>query len=147
MKTALQHLGDFRWNGVDLLKYKEEDGTFKSITRQVLLKGDQGFPIEMRYFEIGPGGHSTLERHEHTHFVMVIRGKGKALVGDEIVDLAELDVFSVPPQTWHQLQAGGDQPFGFLCMVANERDRPHRPTAEELVELRKNPSIAAFIRS
>lgn len=147
MAIPIQHLGNFRWKGVDLLNYKEEDGTFKSITRQLLLKGDQSFPIEMRYFEIGPGGHSTLERHDHTHFVMVIRGKGRALVGDTIIDLNEFDVFSIGSQTWHQLHASGDQPLGFLCLVANERDRPHRPTVEELEMLRRNPEIASFIRS
>jgi quercetin dioxygenase-like cupin family protein len=147
MKTSVRHMGDFRWDGVDLLKYKEEDGTFRAINRQVLLKGDSSFPVEMRYFEIGPGGYSTLERHEHTHFVMIIRGKGKALVGEEIVGLGELDVFSVPPQTWHQLYAEHDQPLGFLCMVATKRDRPHRPSVEEFAQLQKNPSIASIVRS
>ncbi len=55
--------GDFRWQAVDTLRYKQEGSApFKDITRQVLFApADQA--TEMRYFEIAPGGFSTLERH------------------------------------------------------------------------------------
>ena len=35
---------------------------------------DDALACELRYFEIAPGGHSTLERHDHLHSVMIIRG-------------------------------------------------------------------------
>ena len=61
---------------------------------------------ELRYFEIAPGGYSTLERHEHVHAVMILRGQGRCLVGGEVRSVAPLDLVSVPPMTWHQFRAG-----------------------------------------
>ncbi|WP_342644014.1 cupin domain-containing protein [Rhodoligotrophos ferricapiens] len=136
---------DYRWEGVDRLAYKEEGSApFKDITRQVLIT-DAHLACEMRYFEMGPGGYSTLERHEHVHGVMIFRGRGHCLVGDEVRAVSERDLVTIPPWTWHQFRATGDEPFGFLCMVNSERDRPQLPSPEELEALRQNPRIAAFL--
>ncbi len=124
---------DFTWEGIDVHPYKEDGGThFKSITRQTLYKGAETLPVEMRYFEIGPGGHSTLERHDHLHVVMVIRGGGKVLVGEDIRPIGLHDVVHVPAQTWHQFQAEEGDHLGFVCLVANDRDRPYRPQGHDL---------------
>lgn len=136
----------FRWDGVDELVYKESDTTFRDVTRRVLAGAEAGQGVELRYFEVGPGGHSTLEHHEHTHVVVPIRGQGRALVGAEVVDLAPHDVVQVPAWTWHQFRAVGDEPFGFLCLVTCERDRPVRPDAEQLAQLRSIPEVADFLR-
>lgn len=129
------HTGAFTWPGVDVLRYKDEGSApFKDVTRQVLF-GDPAFPAQLRYFEVAPGGWTTLERHEHVHAVMVIRGKGRCRVGDKAYDIGLHDLVSVPPLTWHQFQAAPDEPLGFLCMVATERDRPQLPSAEELAKL------------
>lgn len=127
--------GDYRWQGVELLRYKDE-GTapFRDITRQVLFAPpDQA--SELRYFEIAPGGHSTLERHEHTHAVLILRGHGSVRLGDEIHAIAERDLVTVDPLTWHQFHAAADSALGFLCLVSKERDRPQLPTPEELARL------------
>src|SRR5580658_2872254 len=131
-KTHTAQTQPFRWEDTPVLAYKEDGGThFKAITRQVLFGGgDTG--AELRYFEIAPGGHSTLERHDHAHSVMVIRGQGQALVGREVHTLGTNDLVRVPPQTWHQFRATEDGPLGFLCLVRSERDKPSRPSAEEL---------------
>jgi hypothetical protein len=52
----------------------------------------------------------------------------------------------VPPLTWHQFQAVGDAPLGFLCMVDCERDVPERPDAAALEALRRDAAIAGFIK-
>jgi quercetin dioxygenase-like cupin family protein len=137
----------FRWEGVELLDYKEADGTtFKSVTRQVLSDAEHGQGVSLRYFEVGPGGHTTLEHHGHTHVVIPIRGSGSALIGDRVVELATHDVVFVPGWAWHQFRAAEDEPLGFLCSVTAERDRPVKPTAEELAELRADPMIGRFVR-
>lgn len=127
-KLVRRHDGAFRWEGVEVLAYKQ-DGTapFKDVTRQVLFD-DASMATQLRYFEVAPGGWTTLERHEHVHNVMVIRGRGRCLVGDEAWDLAENDLVSVPPMTWHQFRAAPDAPLGFLCLVNRERDRPQLPS-------------------
>ncbi|RIK96150.1 MAG: cupin domain-containing protein [Burkholderiales bacterium] len=135
-----------RWEGVTLAPYKDAGSApFRDITRQLLFdEADLG--CELRYFEIAPGGHSTLERHQHRHAVLVLRGRGRCLVGDRIHEIAEHDLVSIDPQTWHQFRAD-DQPLGFLCLVNRERDRPHLPDEAELAALRADPAIAAFIRT
>ncbi len=139
--------GGFRWEGVDVLAYKEEGvAPFKAITRQLLFHRPD-LSCELRYFEMAPGGHSTLERHEHVHAVMVFRGRGTCLVGDEVKEVAAPDLVTIPPMTWHQFKASAGEPFGFLCMVNAERDKPQLPTPDELARLMENPAIAAFLDS
>ena len=127
-----KHRGDFHWEGVDVLAYKQEGSApFKDVTRQVLFDSSDP-PAQLRYFEVAPGGHTTLERHEHVHSVMVIRGRGQCLVGDRAYELGANDLVNVPPMTWHQFRAAPDDPLGFLCLVPARRDRPQLPAADEL---------------
>jgi mannose-6-phosphate isomerase-like protein (cupin superfamily) len=138
---------DYRWEGVDCRPYKEEqDAPFKTIARQVLF-ADPRMRSELRYFEIAPGGFSTLERHEHMHAVLILRGRGHCLVGGGVQRLEPNDLVTVPPFAWHQFRATLGEPLGFLCMVNAERDRPQLPTPEELAALQANPDIAAFLRN
>jgi len=144
--THREQSAPFVWAGGEVRAYKEQDGTFRSVTRQELTGAEHGQGTSLRYFEVGPGGHTTLERHEHTHVVVPIRGHGSALIVDRVVPLARHDVVFVPSWGWHQFRAGPDEPFGFLCAVVVERDRPVLPTAADLEALRRDPQIAAFIR-
>jgi quercetin dioxygenase-like cupin family protein len=136
----------YRWDGVAVVPYKEDTrALFKSITRQVLF-ADPYQESELRYFEVAPGGFSTLERHEHTHNVLILRGYGRCLVGHEVREVAAHDLIAVPPMTWHQFRATADEPLGFLCMVNVARDKPQLPTAEELTEFEQDPGIADFLK-
>lgn len=135
-----------RWASVELLHYKREgDAPFEGVTRQVLF--DDAGGAQWRYFEVAPGGHTTLERHEHTHAVMVLHGAGHCLVGDRIYPLEERDLVCVPPLTWHQFRAREDSALGFLCLVSRERDRPQIPSDQQMAKLRADPQVAAFIRA
>jgi mannose-6-phosphate isomerase-like protein (cupin superfamily) len=142
-----KHRGDFTWENVDVLPYKEDGTHFKSITRQVLFSGTEDLPVEFRYFEIGPGGHSTLEKHQHQHAVMIIRGGGHVLVGDTITSIQTQDVVHIPPMTWHQFRADAGDHLGFLCIVNHDRDRPQRPaTSEDVAGICVNDAVKEFIR-
>ena len=137
---------DYRWDEVAQLPYKEDDrALFRAITRQVLFS-DTALASELRYFEVAPGGFSTLERHEHMHAVLILRGRGHCLIGRDVKALATRDLVTVPPMTWHQFRATGSEPLGFLCMVNAQRDKPQLPSAAELAELEADPAIAAFLR-
>ncbi|MEZ5657801.1 MAG: cupin domain-containing protein [Burkholderiaceae bacterium] len=136
---------DHGWQGVERMAYKADgEAPFRDVSRQVLFD-DPSLGCQWRYFEVGAGGHTTLERHQHVHAVMIIRGSGRCLLGEEIHDLAVRDLVAVPPMTWHQFRAGSDEPLGFLCLVRQERDRPQLPDADQWQALRASPAIAAFL--
>ena len=140
-------LANWRWQGVPFLPYKEEGSApFKSITRQVLFQAPD-LRCELRYFEVAPGGHSTLERHQHAHAVMILRGAADVLVGAEVRAVATFDLVHIPAMTWHQFRTRGAEPMGFLCMVNAERDRPQLPDGDELLRLKRDPAVAAFLGS
>jgi quercetin dioxygenase-like cupin family protein len=142
-----RHDDSYHWEGVDLLAYKEEGSTpFRAVTRQVLFTSDH-LACELRYFEVAPGGYSTLERHQHMHAVLILRGHGHCLLDETVHALGPHDLVTVPPWTWHQFRATTDEPLGFLCMVNAERDRPQLPGDEELRRLRENPAVASFLES
>jgi len=136
---------EFRWDQVPLLPYKEDATTpFKAISRQLLFT-DAALGCELRYFEMAPGGYSTLERHEHVHAVMILRGQGRCLLGNRVNPVRAFDLVRIPSWTWHQFRAGPDAPLGFLCMVNATRDKPRLPDAAELAALRAHPEVAAFL--
>jgi quercetin dioxygenase-like cupin family protein len=137
---------DFRWDGVEQLPYKEDPrALFRAISRQVLFN-DPEMHSELRYFEVAPGGFSTLERHQHLHAVLILRGSGHCLVGRQVRRLATHDLITVPALTWHQFRATQDEPLGFLCMVNAERDKPQLPTPEQFAALAADPAVAGFLR-
>ena len=146
-KSIYRKAKDYRWEGVAELPYKEDDrALFKSITRQVLF-ADPQLHGELRYFEMVPGGFSTLERHQHMHAVMILRGRGHCLVGEEVRAVETRDLVTVPAMTWHQFRATSGEPLGFLCMVNATRDKPELPSAEDLAKLERDAKIAAFLRN
>ena len=139
----------FRWDGVYEHVYKAENefASFREVTRRKLFLDPEKSGIELRYFEVGPEGHTTLEKHDHIHLVIPIRGSGSCLVDDKIYKLEINNVIHVPSWTWHQFRASSDETLGFLCLVNCDRDRPTLPTGKDLEDLQKNPEVAAFIRA
>jgi quercetin dioxygenase-like cupin family protein len=147
MTVLRKALPDFRWEGVDVRAYKDDaTAPYRAVTRQVLASASD-LSGELRYFEVAPGGWTTLERHQHVHAVTILRGRGRCLVGAEVMEIGPLDLVTVPAWAWHQFRARADEPLGFLCLVDAERDRPQLPTAQERAALEADPRIAAFFRS
>jgi ribulose-bisphosphate carboxylase large chain len=125
--------GDFTWTGVPQERYKAEDGTWAAIARTVLIgaRGESAL-FDLRYFEIAPGGHSSLEKHEHEHVVICIRGSGTLLIDGALAELNFLDTAYLAPNDPHQLCNPFAEPFGFFCIVNHLRDRPRPPDEKEL---------------
>jgi len=136
---------EFAWEDVPCRPYKETgDALFRAISRRVLF-AEPALGCELRYFEVAPGGYSTLERHEHMHAVMILRGHGRCLLGDQVRVVKPFDLISIPSWTWHQFRATEEETLGFLCMVNATRDRPQLPSEQELAALRSDPDISAFL--
>ena len=139
----------FRWQGVRVAEYKPDGARHREITRQALLgetPADSGAVSALRYFELQPAGYSSLERHEHEHIVVILRGEGHVILGDTVEKLRLHDCVYVAPNTLHQFHATGTEPLGFLCLVDRVRDRPVAPTPTELEALAANPIVAALMK-
>ena len=137
----------FSWEGVVTLVYKQDGSPFKDVTRQILFNGAFDIPCQFRYFEVKPGGYSTLEHHEHTHMVMIFRGHGQCLLGDEIRDVKVGDFIEIPSNTVHQFRANKGDYVGFLCLVNINRDKVKVVTPDEMEAMKQNPAVKEFLES
>ncbi len=146
VRTFTHATEGYRWHEVPVKEYPATGTVSQNVTKQVLFEPGEDLPAELRYFEVAPGGHSALERHQHVHAVLVLRGRGSVLVGDEVRQIREHDLIYTPPETWHQFYAAEDSPLGFLCLVNGNRDRPSRPAPEDIKELEKKPNLKGVIR-
>ena len=141
----------FLWADVTPRAYKDEPGSgrgmaWQGLTRHTLVRAPEaGVSFEVRYFEIAPGGFSSLEKHAHVHVVVAVRGRGQALVGDRVVELAAMDIVETPACAPHRWVNPGDEPFGFLCTVEGERDQPRPLDDAEWEALLADPRTAPFV--
>ncbi len=115
------------WAEVPVRPYKDHPGTFEGVVRRELLgPGPEGdhLNFQVRYFEVAPGGYSSLERHAHPHAVVVVRGRGRVRLGAHTEPIGPFDVVYVAPREVHRFEADPEEPLGFLCVVDRERDAP-----------------------
>ncbi len=120
-----RHRGECSWYGIEDEQYKVEGGGWADVVRRVLIGTHaESTKFHVRYFEISPGGFSSLERHKHEHVVICIRGEGLVRTGRKKRNMGFLDTVYIAPDTVHQLSNPSDEPFGFLCIVNARRDRP-----------------------
>jgi quercetin dioxygenase-like cupin family protein len=146
-KSKVLKSSGFSWKGVQKKQYKTDTLNFKNIHRYSLLGNEfQELNFQTRYFEVQPGGFSSLEMHRHPHSVIVIRGKGSLILENEIHSLALHDVVYVSPETIHQFHADQDEPLGFICIVDRYRDRPIVPDDETIKSRITNPKVLQKIR-
>jgi ribulose-bisphosphate carboxylase large chain len=123
-ESRILRFSDYTWTGVDPVAYKSPSDDWRDVARHRLVGADENTPFHVRYFEIAPGGHSTLECHQHQHAVIVIRGRGRIRLGERWEEVGFGDVVYVAANDPHQFRSAGDEPFGFICVVSAERDRP-----------------------
>lgn len=118
-------LEGFHWENTPDIPYKPSGDSFSGV-RRVNLAGMRGekTKFHLRYFEIEKNGFTTRERHQHEHVVVVLRGAGEVFLENRWLDLQFGDVAYLPPQAVHYLRNRNDEPFGFLCIVDAQRDRP-----------------------
>jgi len=120
-----RHRGDFTWMGVTDQPYKTAGTEWSDVMRRVLIGArGESTRFHVRYFEIAPGGRSSLEQHRHEHVVICVRGAGMMLSGRTRKKLKFMDTAYIAPETMHRLSNPFQEPFGFLCIVNARRDRP-----------------------
>jgi ribulose-bisphosphate carboxylase large chain len=129
MSGVIRFLESFSWEGRPPTEYKATDALpFRGVVRHELIgRSGERTAYDLRYFEVAPGGHTSLERHMHAHTVICLRGQGVLRRGETEVVLRHLDIATIGPMEVHQLRNEGDEPFGFFCLVDHLRDAPISP--------------------
>jgi quercetin dioxygenase-like cupin family protein len=116
MSVIHHYKGHFDWEGVRVDRYPSQDVRGASV-RWLIGPAEDAPNFALRYFEIAPGGWSALDQHAHDHGVMILRGRGRLLLGEREYLLSFGDVVYISPHEVHQFRAIGDEPLGFLCVV------------------------------
>ncbi|ACI22064.1 MULTISPECIES: cupin domain-containing protein [Thermodesulfovibrio] len=122
-KNKIIRFKNNQWNTIKSIPYKDKSGNWALIERFPLIASN-AIKFEVRYFEIAQGGCSSLEYHKHAHVVICLKGKGKIRLGNKYKVLKYLDIAYIAPNEIHQLLNPYKEPFGFLCIVDKERDKP-----------------------
>lgn len=122
---------DDGWDGCASGPYSSDTSRYRDIGRTVLFDSDAS-SFQGRYFEVAAGGFSRFERHDHEHFVVILRGCGRVRLGDEWHDLGPLDVVHILPKVPHQFANPHEEPFGLLCVVDRIRDVPEPMTGGDI---------------
>ena len=110
--------GEWDWEGVPRTDLQPGITAQRFISRR-----DGSDNLELRYFEIEPGARSNHERHNYEHAVLILRGRGTILLGEEIVPVRFGDAVFVESDEVHQFRAAEDEPLGFLCTVLDKELR------------------------
>ena len=134
---VLAHRPGFEWSGRPSSAYKDAPRPLPGPSRSRECAGSSwsgssasDSRTDLRYFEIEPGGYSSLEKHLHAHIVIGARGSGvlSSSEGRARDSSAPMDVACIGPLEAHQLRNESDEPFGFFCIVDHDHDRD-RPAA------------------
>jgi quercetin dioxygenase-like cupin family protein len=107
---------DGGWEGVAARAYG--DAALPGIERHDLIGPAEGAPhYRVRYFQVPAGGRTARERHPHDHGVVIVSGRARVTLGDEVHELGEGDVVYVAGDELHCFEAVGEEPLGFLCVA------------------------------
>ena len=95
----------------------------KDTTIQVLISSQEGPNFALRKFSMQKGG--GMPRHTNTleHEQYVLRGEATITIGDETHHVRTGDVVFIPEGAIHSYENTGDEPFEFLCIIPNKKDR------------------------
>jgi quercetin dioxygenase-like cupin family protein len=104
------------WEGVEPHAY--DDPSLAGVRKHELIGEAEGASeYRMRYFEVPAGGRTARERHAHDHGVMIVAGRARVTLGDEVHEVSEGDVVYVAGDELHCFEALGDYELGFVCVV------------------------------
>jgi len=96
------------------------EGVEKVTLRWLISKSDGAPTFAMRLFEVGPGGHSPLHRHEWEHEVYILAGQGELDYEGRSFEFAAGHFIFVPAGREHRFRNTGPGEMKFLCLVPND---------------------------
>ena len=95
----------------------------QALTKILISKGEEdgaGNAAQMQFMQSSyePGGYVELHAHEKTEEIFyIISGRGRAQVGEELVNLEPGSFMWVPPHTAHGITNTGTEPLKFLIIA------------------------------
>ncbi len=96
----------------------------KDTTIQVLISSDEAPHFAMRRIEMKPGGSMPLHTNTVEHEQLVLGGRGRVVLGDQVYEVSKDDVLFIPAGLRHSYKTiGDDEAFVFLCSVPNKPDK------------------------
>ena len=107
-----------KFSDVEATEIKAGVGT----TIQVLISSDEAPNFAMRRIVMQPGG--SMPKHTNTveHEQLVLGGRGRVGLDDEVYEVEKDDVLFIPAGLSHFYETIGDVAFEFLCSVPNKED-------------------------
>ena len=106
-----------KWKDIDpeIINTQEIKGVHKRVVIGENV-GAQNFFL--RVFTLSGGGHSPKHSHPWEHEVFILRGKGKVLLGEALIDISEGHAVFVPEKLEHQfINTSKDEEFEFICVI------------------------------
>ena len=125
MAIIHRYKGQFDWEGVSLGRYPTGKEIKGVCVRWLIGPAEQAPNFALRYFEVEPGGWTSLDQHAHDHGVVILRGRGQVLLGQKEHQVSFGDVIYIPGNETHQIRNPGQEPLGFLCVIPPADE--HRP--------------------
>ena len=104
------------WEGVLAQQYG--DPALSGVRKHELIGEAEGATrYRVRYFDVPAGGRTARERHPHDHGVVIVSGRARVTLGDEVHEVGEGDVVYVAGDELHCFEALDERPLGFVCVV------------------------------
>ena len=98
----------------------------EGVRMRLMIGREDGAPtFAMRQFEVEPGGHTPLHRHNYEHEVLIVEGSGRIADSDDGASTREIgagDVVFIPANQVHQFRNESQKPFKFMCLVPTHFD-------------------------
>lgn len=95
----------------------------KDTAIQVLISSDEAPHFAMRRIEMKPGGSMPLHTNTVEHEQLVLGGRGRVVLGDEVHEVSKDAVLFIPAGLKHSYETIGDESFVFMCLVPNKPDK------------------------
>ena len=93
----------------------------KDVSMQLMIgREDEAPNFAMRLFTVQPGGHTPLHSHNYEHEVMIVKGEGLAVSGEDgsiTTPVKAGDAVLVSPNEMHQFKNNSKDEMKFLCLV------------------------------
>ncbi|KKK74974.1 hypothetical protein LCGC14_2878390 [marine sediment metagenome] len=101
-------------------KAVEMDGA-SGVTMRMLIGPDDNAPtVNMRMFDVAPGGHTPRHSHPWEHEVFILAGEGTLRTAEGDQPLGAGNCLLVPGGDEHQFANTSDAPLRFLCLVPRD---------------------------